>query len=223
MNLLIVGDVHGCYHTFKQLVEEYWNPQEEILIQIGDLINKGPHSGLCLKYWFQLQEQFPYKTLLIRGNHEQFMIGGGAFLKESVKGVTLEKSIENAGLTVSAVRRYLQNTPLKWENEDVLVTHAGVSKTASNPYSLTAKDGVLFNKGALKRMDKLQVKGHSIVDGNKPLFSPSENAWYIDTGAWMKKYLSAIRLNEQGEKLEVIRLQTLEVDKVKTSKAESRL
>ncbi len=58
MNLLIVGDVHGCYHTFKKLVDENWNPEEELLIQIGDLINKGPHSGLCSKYWRKLEKKY---------------------------------------------------------------------------------------------------------------------------------------------------------------------
>lgn len=221
MNLLIVGDVHGCYHTFKKLVEENWNPEEELLIQIGDLINKGPHSGLCLKYWRKLEKKHPERTILIRGNHEQFLIDGGRFLNETVKGVSLEESIENAGLKVSKVRKRLAKTPLKWENEHLLITHAGVSKSALNPYSTTARDGVLFNKGQLKCLDKLQIKGHSVVEGNKTLFSTSENAWYIDTGAWMKKYLSAMKFSPTGDKLEVIRLQTQELDKVRSVSVES--
>ncbi len=221
MNLLIVGDVHGCYHTFKKLVKENWNPEEELLIQIGDLINKGPHSGLCLKYWRKLEKRHPERTILIRGNHEQFLINGGRFLKETVKGVSLEESIENAGLKVSKVRKRLAKTPLKWENEHLLVTHAGVSKSAVNPYSTTARDGVLFNKGPLKNLTKLQIKGHSIVEGNKPLFSTSENAWYLDTGAWVKKYLSAMKFTADGVKLEVIRVLTEDADKVKSLKAES--
>ncbi len=223
MNLLIVGDVHGCYHTFKKLVEENWKPEEEILIQIGDLINKGPHSGLCLKYWRKLEKKHPGRTILIRGNHEQFLIDGGRFLKETVKGVSLEESIENAGLKVSKARKRLASTPLKWENDNLLITHAGVSKSAINPFNTTTRDGVLFNKSALKRLGKLQIKGHSIVEGNKPLFSTSENAWYLDTGAWMKKYLSAMKFSSAGEKLEVIRVQTEETDKVRSVKVESEL
>lgn len=221
MNLLIVGDVHGCYHTFKKLVKENWNPEEEILIQIGDIINKGPHSGLTLKYWRKLEKKHPGRTVLIRGNHEQFLIDGGRFLKETVKGVSLEESLQNAGLKVDKVRRRLAKTPLKWENEHILITHAGVSKSATNPFNTTTRDGVLFNKGSLKRLDKLQIKGHSIVEGSKPLFSTSENAWYIDTGAWMKKYLSAMKFSPSGEKLEVIRLQTEEADKVRSVKVDS--
>lgn len=215
MNVLIVGDVHGCYHTFKQLVEEHWKPGEEILIQIGDLINKGPHSGECIKYWRKLEKKYPNHTVFIRGNHEQFLINGGGFLKESVKGTTLEESIEQAGVKVAKVQKWLAKTPLKWENEHMLITHAGIGKFVVDPYDVKDREGVLFNKGALKCLDKVQVKGHSIVDGNKPLFKPAENAWYIDTGAWLKKYLSAIRFSETGSKLEVIRVATNEADKTR--------
>ncbi len=221
MNLLIVGDVHGCYHTFKKLVDENWNPEEELLIQIGDLINKGPHSGLCLKYWRKLEKKYPERTVLIRGNHEQSLIEGGRFLKATVRGISLEESIENAGLKLSKVRKRLAKTPLKWENEHMLITHAGVGKSALTPYSTTARDGVLFNKGPLKCLDKLQIKGHSIVEGNKPLFSTSENAWYLDTGAWMKKYLSAMKFTSSGEKILVIRQQIEEADKERIVKVES--
>ncbi len=215
MDLLIVGDVHGCYHTFKSLIEDHWKAGDELLIQIGDLVNKGPHSGQCLSYWKKLEKKYPDHTLLIRGNHEQFLINGGEFLKETIKGTTLEESIIAAGMKVSKVQKWLSQKPLKWENDYLLVTHAGISKTAFDPYSINSRDGVLFNKGALKRLDKIQVKGHSIVDGHKPVFSTAENAWYIDTGAWGKKYLSAIRFSEEGEMLKVIRVQTQAEDRLR--------
>ena len=61
-------------------MEENWNPQRQILIQIGDLINKGPHSGACIKYWREL-EAFHGKdrVIMLKGNHEQ------SFIADNVK------------------------------------------------------------------------------------------------------------------------------------------
>ena len=42
MNLLVVADVHGCSKTLKTLVRGQWNPHDEFLILVGDLVNKGP-------------------------------------------------------------------------------------------------------------------------------------------------------------------------------------
>ena len=38
MNLFIVGDIHGCYYTFKTLLQRYWDEKNDVLIQVGDLI-----------------------------------------------------------------------------------------------------------------------------------------------------------------------------------------
>ena len=34
MNLLIIGDVHGCFHTFSELLT-HWRPATEYLIQVS--------------------------------------------------------------------------------------------------------------------------------------------------------------------------------------------
>ena len=56
MNLLVVGDVHGCVHTLKAFVKRHWNAQDEFLILVGDVINKGRHSGKTVKYLRKLQK-----------------------------------------------------------------------------------------------------------------------------------------------------------------------
>jgi hypothetical protein len=46
--ILVVGDVHGCYYTFRSLIAQYWRlPQDEILVQLGDLIDRGNYSPEC--------------------------------------------------------------------------------------------------------------------------------------------------------------------------------
>lgn len=208
MDLLIIGDVHGCYFTLKKLLKEYWNPDEMMLVQAGDLVNKGPHSAQCIKLWMRLENEHPGKVVMIRGNHEQKLIN--SIRRPSIfnSAGAVRNQLKKEKMRLKEVRKWLQKLPLKWENEHVLVTHAGIAKKTKDPYNLTSRNGVLYNKGPLRTLDKVQVKGHSIVEGHKPVFSPTENAWYIDTGAWTKKYLSALLLSFSGERKQVIRIPT---------------
>ncbi len=217
MDLLVVADVHGCFYTFRKLLNEHWDKANDLLIQVGDLVNKGPHSVLCLKYWMKLEKDFPERVIMIKGNHEIKLLRSlgksSIFNRES----RVKRSMKQENLSQKKTGKWLEKLPLKWENEHILITHAGIGKKALDPYDEDATDGVLHNKGPLKNVEKVQIKGHSIVEGNKPVFNPSENAWYIDTGAWTKKYLCALRFSPEGEMKEVIRVPTQPEDQKRKS------
>ncbi len=214
MNVLVIGDVHGCFYTLKKLVKKHWNPNEEILIQLGDLVNKGPHSAKCLKYWQKLEKKHAGKCVLLRGNHEQFLINNSKGLGDMITGKPLVYQLESAGISLKKTQAWLQEKPLFWKNDHLLVSHAGVGKQVDNPFNDSNKEGVLYQRGPLKCLDKTQVKGHNVLEGNKPVFNPAENAWYIDTGAWVNKYLSAIRFTSQGKMLNIIREEVKGKDQV---------
>lgn len=74
MNLLVVADVHGCSKTLKTLVRGQWNPHDEFLILVGDLVNKGPKSAKVIEYVRDLQTEYPYSVFVVRGNHEQMLV-----------------------------------------------------------------------------------------------------------------------------------------------------
>ena len=57
MNLFIVGDIHGCYYTFKSLLQRYWDEKNEVLIQVGDLIDRGNHTPQTIMYCKELQQK----------------------------------------------------------------------------------------------------------------------------------------------------------------------
>lgn len=208
MRLLIVGDVHGCSHTFKRLVEEHWDPEEEFLIQVGDMVSKGPNSGSALKYALKLQEEYPYSTHFLMGNHEHYLLkyqnlpGKNRIVDQTIS------SIQKSKLDPKRVMRWISQRPMKWETPYVLVTHAGVSRNCRTPYAPTNPRGVLFNRMPLELLDQVQVIGHRVIPYEKPLFKPGENAWNLDTGAWLGKRLSAIKLTYRGEYLKSISIPT---------------
>ncbi len=212
--LMVVGDVHGCFHTLQKLVEDHWDPETMLLIQVGDLVNKGLHSVKCIRYWRDLQNHYSDRVILLQGNHELKFV---EHLREAgfySSWGSLKFNLRREGLDVDEVVYWLENLPLKWENEHLLISHAGVGKGVKKPFKPGNSQGVLYNKKTLKDLGKLQIKGHSIVDGHKPLFKPSENAWYIDTGAWTKRFLSALVINEDGSRPRIERMATQAQDRV---------
>lgn len=65
-HIWLSGDIHGC---LEQLRRKLWHcrfdPWRDLLISVGDVIDRGPQSLRCL----QLLEQHWVRA--VRGNHEQ--------------------------------------------------------------------------------------------------------------------------------------------------------
>lgn len=67
-DLLVIGDVHGCYDELRELLEQQ-NISEEssntCIIFVGDLINKGPKNPQVVKLARKL------RAYSVRGNHDE--------------------------------------------------------------------------------------------------------------------------------------------------------
>ena len=65
---IAIGDVHGCAREFDKLLKKL-NPQKsDRIIQLGDLINKGPDSHEAIK----IARAYDIQTVM--GNHENRML-----------------------------------------------------------------------------------------------------------------------------------------------------
>ncbi|MDF2789765.1 MAG: serine/threonine protein phosphatase [Neobacillus sp.] len=67
MNYFVIGDVHGCYHTFKSMITKHWNKETEVLIQLGDLIDRGKNSPQMVQLARQLKTDFPERAIFLKG------------------------------------------------------------------------------------------------------------------------------------------------------------
>ena len=70
-NVWVVGDVHGYFKTLELLVQKLHLKENDSVVMLGDLIDRGPRSAHVVKY---VRESENMHT--IRGNHEQMMIDG---------------------------------------------------------------------------------------------------------------------------------------------------
>lgn len=68
-HIYLVGDLHGCRALLdRQLLAARFDTQQDLLISVGDLIDRGPDSLGCLRLldepWFRS----------VRGNHEEMAL-----------------------------------------------------------------------------------------------------------------------------------------------------
>ncbi|MDO7853854.1 metallophosphoesterase family protein [Hymenobacter convexus] len=207
MNLFIIGDVHGCFHTFQELLKR-WDPATDQLIQVGDLVDRGAHSPATVELARELNEKYPDTTTFLMGNHEDAMLHHYAphgpypgWLKWGGRSTT-DQYRARPDLLARHLP-WLQQRPLLWQNEHVLVSHAGISPSEF-AYDPDSSDGLLWARGPLRRLDQLQVVGHTPLEKAEPVFDKASNTLYIDTGAVFGGNLTGVRLSPTGAVLDIV-------------------
>lgn len=212
MNLFVIGDVHGCFHTFDALLR-HWRPATERLVQVGDLVDRGADSPGVVELARQLQRHDPENAVFVLGNHDWGMaqhLGPGGPLPEWLGWggrETLHQYQAHHPAWLGPHAAWLAGRPYFWENEHVLVSHAGRADTLL-PFDPTNPEGSLWRRGPLRPLGKLQVVGHTPTDDGHPRFDAASQALYLDTGAYRGQALTAARLSETGDVLEIISLPT---------------
>ncbi|GGF23922.1 serine/threonine protein phosphatase [Hymenobacter cavernae] len=207
MNLFLIGDVHGCYYTFQALLR-YWQPQEELLIQVGDLVDRGNFAPETVAMAMEVHADYPGQTVFLRGNHEAGMIrhyGSDGPFPEWLNwgGRTTVHQYDQQPSLLQPHLRWLAQRPLIWENDHVVVSHAGLADT-DDPYDEENLDGVLWRRGPLRNVGKLQVIGHTPTPNGLPLFDRLSHTLSIDTGAYLGRVLTGVKLTAEGEILQIV-------------------
>jgi serine/threonine protein phosphatase 1 len=214
MGVFIIGDVHGCYHTFLALLE-FWSKEEERLIQIGDLIDRGSYSPKVLQHAMILSEKYPNQTSFLKGNHEQMMIDHLSNVDKSNwlfnGGESVLLQFKENNLDPVDFLPWLKKRSMFWENKHIYASHAGISDKAelSSPHDL---NGLLWNRAPLKNIRKLQIIGHTPIADGQAVYTASSNSWNIDTGAYKGNCLTGIKLSTEGNFRELISIPTITID-----------
>ncbi|MBM6617941.1 metallophosphoesterase family protein [Bacillus suaedaesalsae] len=207
MRYFIIGDIHGCFHTFKNMLEKHWNHNEEILIQLGDLIDRGKKSPQMVEYARELHGNFSEKVFFLRGNHEFEMIEH--FTKEPNHnwlrqcGEETLRQYEVANRDCESDVKWMKDLPLFWENDYLFISHAGIAEEASDPFLEDDEYSVIWNRSRLKNIGKLQIIGHTPC--RNPSYDENSNSWNIDTAAAYSGYLTGVKIDSLGRVIEFVR------------------
>lgn len=72
--ILAVGDIHGEYARLQSLFDTLdYLPEEDLLIFLGDYVDRGPESVECLRWVKAMAETYP-NVITLRGNHESLLL-----------------------------------------------------------------------------------------------------------------------------------------------------
>lgn len=66
MNRLVIGDIHGCYDEFAELLEKAALTPDDEIIALGDIVDRGPEPLKILNF-FERSTQ----ARALKGNHER--------------------------------------------------------------------------------------------------------------------------------------------------------
>ncbi len=73
--ILAVGDIHGELKKLKALLKKVmFSPREELLVYLGDYIDRGLESAACLQFIMTQCEKYPGAVVALKGNHEDIML-----------------------------------------------------------------------------------------------------------------------------------------------------
>ena len=140
--VLAIGDIHGMYEKLITLMEKIrFNPEEDLLVFLGDYIDRGPDSAKCLQYVYDLRHRYPDSVVCLMGNHEvmmssYFMQKNGTY--NDLIGDFAESWPENGGLAtlrqlneLDAVNRdelvkWATDLPVSFRYQEFFFCHAGI-------------------------------------------------------------------------------------------------
>lgn len=71
---LAIGDIHGCDAALAALLDALQPAAEDLLIVLGDFVDRGPHSRQVIERLLQLQQHC--QLIVLRGNHEAMLLDG---------------------------------------------------------------------------------------------------------------------------------------------------
>lgn len=151
----VIPDIHGCAATLKALVEKKILPDpSDVLIFIGDYIDRGPDSKGVIDYIVQLKER-GINTVCLLGNHEEAMLRAyrkeiklnkkfSIFPKKNKPlkfwiGIGGDATIESFGVKkVSQIPdfyfNWIENLELYYLTDTFIVVHAGLNFDADEPF-----------------------------------------------------------------------------------------
>ena len=201
--IIAVGDIHGCYHTMKNLLYKIkYDKDLDTLLFVGDYVDRGLFSFETINFLINLQKLVgKERCICLKGNHEKMMcdangaydwlwiINGGGFTIESY-----EKHPESLESHIA----WMKKLPLTYETDNYLFCHAGLSAPQiinnSEKDLLWRRDWILH--GDNRPREKTVIFGHTPIKRGEHIMPTGDIA--IDTGCVFNKCLTAAIL-QNGE------------------------
>lgn len=195
---IAIGDIHGCYFTLIDLLNGInYNPENDMLITLGDYIDRGYYPDMVLGYLIDMKLKYPKNIICIKGNHEQMFID--AHRKSNIyknykyyDGQTYECLKYN----LDKYLEFMNSLPYFYELNDYIFVHGGVV----NPIiSENTKDSFIWTYANtyVNKTNKFVVCGHSAMNN---ACERDDGVICIDTGCCYKNKLTVLIISGDNRK-----------------------
>ncbi len=222
--IAVIGDIHGCYFTLKELVGIVKDKYPQIKIySVGDLVDRGNFSFEVIE--FIKNEKINFTP----GNHD-YMFYYFINQPNSEMGQTwlyngYEKTLASYENKLDKIEQHLKiilSAPIYIDEDDCFISHAGVSKYYKNKLpknfqnnlsvfdnilvnDLYNEHGILWTREELLNIGKLQVVGHTRRE--EVFFHEQNNVVYIDTSIYTGNKLSSVVV-DKNKIIDIISVKT---------------
>lgn len=116
-----IGDVHGCFDTFRNLLRRIaFDRRQDRLWFVGDLVNRGPRSLEMLRWAVEHDNLL----IVVLGNHDLHLLARAAGVAAAKKRDTLDDLL--AAPDRDDLLAWLQRRPLAHRVGETLLVHAGL-------------------------------------------------------------------------------------------------
>ncbi|MFB5758898.1 metallophosphoesterase family protein [Paenibacillus medicaginis] len=229
MRTLAISDIHGCFDEFNALLKHVkYNPAEDKLIILGDLVDRGQRSKQVVEQLMNMVSE--WNVVVLRGNHDQMMIdalnadedvnwlnNGGYQTVESYVGLDFFEEIFEWDLYEQAknfIRRhfkhhidFLSSLPYYYETDTHIFVHAGINPYKEHWKQTSDEDFVWIRErfyNVATGLNKIVVFGHTptvhLHETEDIWFSPNGDKIGIDGACAYGMQLNCLEINDAGYK-----------------------
>lgn len=205
--IFAIGDIHGCLNKLQRLINKLpVNNEIDILVFIGDYIDRGGFSKEVIDYVIELHDKFK-NIIFLSGNHEQMFInylagteeemylhnGGRATLISYGISPASSPAERKAAIPANHLNFFRSLLPY-YETDAYIFVHAGLMPGLSLQQQ-TIHDLLWIRQEFISSDYDF---GKRIIFGHTPLKSPliESNKIGIDTGAFSGGKLTCVELPE---------------------------
>ncbi len=189
----IIGDIHGCYDEFIELTKQIGITDDDLIISLGDIVDRGAKSVELFEYFRKRKN-----SVVLMGNHERKHLNGILSYSQEIVKVQF-------GSKYNEFLEWLKSLPYFYETDSAIIVHAFfehdknlheqkeevLAGTTSGSRYLEGKyeEGKYWTD--FYQGKKPVIYGHHVV-GDEPKIK--NKTYGIDTGACHAGMLTAIEL-----------------------------
>jgi serine/threonine protein phosphatase 1 len=199
---LIIGDIHGCYDELQALLDKAGIGDDEPIIALGDVVDRGAASPQTLLFL----QQRPL-TQVLMGNHERKHVrhARGELKLATSQRITIAQYAER-NLDYAAAVDYMASLPLYLELPEAILVHGYLEPDVPLPQQrATVLAGTMGGDNYLTKQygrpwyqlyqgTKPVIVGHHNYNGSDVPFVYRDLIYGLDTSVYAGKTLTGLLL-----------------------------